>query len=192
MFGFVRLVIGLVILSGLFLIIAKSKIAKKRNAEVGAIVVTLVLCIVMCFIPIENAFITFASPEEAYGYYNNGTRAELIVEGQDSDLVIGVKNGKKEVLIVPKVSEGCKIGLGVDTKKVNNGIVDEMAYILYQHKKTCDYFIVIVDIEERVNQISDSNNSKFTLWERNYYAYISNIDDYKITINGIEYMLFED
>lgn len=110
MFGFVRLVLGAV------LGICIAALAKKLWGRPGrkfyflVVVITTLFITLSAFVPFENAFITFKSPEAAYKYVNPGTsEIELVLDGQHSSFVIGSKGDSDIVYIVPKASGGWKV-----------------------------------------------------------------------------------
>lgn len=196
MFGFIRLVLGGLLWFFTTFRIKSSKLVFKRNYCIIKAVIIAVLITLAAFVPLENAFITFNSPEAAYRYYNIGTEEiELVVSGQHSDLVIGKKNHSDVYLIVPKTANGWKLGLGIDTKKLSQTVIDTAVVSLYQYKNSNDYFLVILDTSGETLSISDSNNSDFlSLTSENhalnttfysYYCSISNFNEgYWLRING--------
>lgn len=195
MFGLIRLIIGCVFFSLVVLAIKKSKSSCNYRKYIISAIVTVVFVTLSAFIPIENAFITFPSAESVYKYVSFGNNVKLTVDGQNSDLVIGDKNGSNEYLIVPKISGGWKIGGGLNTKKVAQTTHDGIVIYIYQYKNTSDYFITILDTKNETTEIADSCDSEFIFLKENsssyeesvvtYYANIQELDKlYWVSVNG--------
>lgn len=194
MFSLLRLLIVAFILSLSIGIIHRSKITKKRKHIITAVVLSVILVTVSAMIPFENAFISFSSAEESYRYVNkNVDDIKLVVNGENSAFVIGDDDGSNIILIVPKTSDGWKIGMGIDTKRVIEKFVDTVVIYIYQFKDTTDYYVQVMDVNGSRLNITDSKSSDFLSIEKQspittiyqYYAFIRELDsDYTISING--------
>lgn len=196
MFGIVRLMLGFLI--WLFAICKKNRLQQvyRRNYYVFATLAVVALVTLSNLVPIENALLTFESPEAAYQYYNIGPqKIKLVVSGNQSDLVVAEKSNSDTHLIVPKTAEGWKLGIGIETTQVFEKVIDGAGIYLYHHKKTGDYYLVIVDTKGKELEITDSSNSEFLELNRenrvlgkefwSYYAYVPNFNNkYWLRING--------
>ena len=94
MYGVIRLLI--VTVMGLIAVYATNKMLGKRKAThyIGVFVILLVSFFVLSFVPFENAFITFESPEKAAEYYLfSDIKITGNISGKSSDLVVGKKTG---------------------------------------------------------------------------------------------------
>ena len=63
---------------------------------------------VLYFVPVENSFVTFDSAEAVYKYRKFGSYdVHLVVEGKESDFVVGESNKNHDVLYmaVPKTED---------------------------------------------------------------------------------------
>lgn len=176
-----------------FLLIKKSRVIHKRRWSIIAFVVVVILTTISALIPIENALITFSSPESAYNYNNFGN-VKLIVDGEKTNFVIGAKGDADIYAIVPKSNGGWKIGMGLDTKKIIQTISDGITINVYQYKNTNDYFITVLDTKGGSSDITDNHHSEFKYLEKSnstlgktfytYYAYINDFNDqYSLTVN---------
>lgn len=67
------------------LLIKKLHIIHKRKWFLAAFAAAVIFMIVSALIPIENAFITFSSPQSAYNYNHSGN-VKLVVEGKKQTL----------------------------------------------------------------------------------------------------------
>lgn len=196
MYMLIRLIIGCIFLFVSILLIQKSKVVRKSVLYVFFTTISLVLVVVLALFPFENFWVTFDSPEEAYEYINLGrVNIELIVQGKNSAFVIDNKNDSDTYLIIPKTTEGWRIGIGSDTKKIVQKISDGVVICVYQYKDTKDYYITIFDTDGGESKIVDSLNSKFFTLRRSndvlgktfvtYYTQVSELDSqYYLIVNN--------
>lgn len=196
MFSIIRLLVGCIFLCCSALIIKKSAAIHKRTLYIVCAIFSVILTVVLTFLPIENLFVTFDSPKAAYEYLNLGkSNIELVVEGEECDFIVDCKNDSYTYLIIPKTSDGYKIGIGSNTKKVVQKISDEIIICVYQYKNTSDYFITILDTGGGETDISDNYNTTFyPLARKNnsfgktfvtYYGHFSAFElPYSVAVNG--------
>ena len=201
MYSLIRLFMGCIVCYCVILVYKKSKVHHKYKPYIVSVVITVMFITILAFIPFENLFITFNSPEKVFNYYNGSkSDVKLVVNGKDSDLVIGDNNNTDVYLIVPKTASGWKIGIGMNTKRVSQKIHNGITIYIYQYKNTDDYFVTILDTNGGESQIIDSCNSKFSSLAKNnnllgktfvtYYASIRDFtQQYWISINGEEITL---
>ncbi len=173
---------------------------KKMNRwmKAGLVVLAIAFITALAFVPVENAFCRFRSAEDVYKYYLSGeTRTDAVIEGENSDFVVGVRNGTRTYLIVPKTENGWKLAAGKDTRKIARSFSEGISVYVYQYKDTQDYFITILDTNGGSSRILDDNHTAFyALAETNdalgktyvtYYAYIPGwTSQYRLTVNGVE------
>lgn len=192
MFAIVRCIIVAVLLGIACLIIAKSRSLYKKKLFIGSAVMGLALGIALAFLPFENLFITFSSPEEAYDYADLGlSEVVLVVPGYNTDLVVAGEDGIYEYRILPKIPDGWKLGLKSDLNMIANYHSEKFSIYVYQYKDARDCYINIVDSTGRF-KVTDCYQSEFYhLKEKerflgsNYYAHLPEIDPlYWITVNG--------
>ena len=151
--------------------------------------------VIFAFLPVENLFITFDSPEAAYEYYNwGGSNVELIIEGNSCDFVVDRQSEFDTYLIIPKTTDGWKIGIGSNTRRIAQKISDGIVLYIFQYKNTNDYFITIMDTNGGESKISDDYNTEFYALEKNnpvlkntfitYYAHVPDFNSqYSVTVN---------
>lgn len=193
MFVFIRILLIIILFLFLFFI---NKKTSKHKLRFIYVIVSFILIMVLAFLPFENLFITFESPESAYHYVNYGDAdVELVVEGQISDFIVGEKNHSNTYLIVPKTDKGWKVGTGSNVNEIYRTTTNGIIIHLYQYKNTEDYYITILNTNGGYATITDNCDSNFLFVERNneilnktfvtYYAYIHNFDTpYFVFING--------
>ena len=81
MFSVVRFLIGCGFLGVLIIVIKRSKVVRKRILYVVSAGLTVVLVAALAFLPFENLFVNFDSPEAAYKYCTLGkTNIALVVD----------------------------------------------------------------------------------------------------------------
>ena len=194
MYGLIRLCIGCIVFGCIKLNF--KEIIKTLSHKIYIFVIAAIFSIIFMFIPFENLFITFSSPEKVFNYcYTKKTKAKLVVEGKDSDLVIGEDDDAHIYLIVPKVANGWKIGMWTNTKLISYEMYNSISVDVYQYKNTNDYFVSILDMNGGYSQITDSFQSEFSaleqpmdVLEKTYVTYYTNIqdftDEYWVNVNG--------
>lgn len=194
LFIIIRIIFLSIVFLVSFLLIRKSRIINKFRWSVVAFVIATVITTISALIPIENAFITFSSPESAYSYKNYGD-VKLVVDGEKSDFVVGAKDDTDNYLIIPRSNDGWKLGMGLDTKRVYQTVSDGITIYVYQYKNTDDYYITVLDTNGGFSDITDNRNSIFKYSEKQnstldttfytYYAYINNFNEqYVLSVNG--------
>jgi len=198
MFSIIRLVIGGAFYGCSIVGINKLKVGSKRVLYIVFALITVALIGLLAFLPFENLFITFDSPEKSYEYYNLGkSDVSLVVEGDNCDFVVEQDGGSKSYLIIPKTDEGWKLGIGINTKRIAQKIDNGVAVYVYRYKQTNDYFITVFDTNGGESTVKDNYNSEFLSLEKydetvekkfvTYYAHVSNPDSqYSVTVNGNE------
>lgn len=194
MFVIFRLIFGSLVFVICFFLIIKSHTIYKRRWLIVSLVVALILTTISALIPIENAFVTFTSPQSAYNYNNSGN-VKLIVNGAKTDFVVASKGDTDVYIIVPKSDGGWKLGMGLDTKRIAQTISDGVSVYVYQYKNSGDYYITVLDTNGGPSEIIDTHSSKFQFLDKynselnktfyTYYTYINGYDDqYALTVNG--------
>lgn len=194
MFGILRVLIGFII--GLIIFICVFKFTKVKFRSWFSIILIVVLLItVLGFVPFENWVYNFKSAEEVYKYYSfSEDKAEIVIEGEQSDFVVGRKKDTSTFLIVPKTADGWKIGVSINTKRIVQKFFDGITVYVYHYKNTDDYFISIFDINGGELNLSDDYNTNFYSLKKindfygktfvTYYAHISNFNSqYRIILN---------
>ena len=201
MYNVIRLIIGCIFFVCSITVIKKSQVIRKHILYILFTSLSVILIVVLAFLPFENLFVTFDSPKAAYEYFNLGkSNIELIVEGDDCDFIIDRKNDSYAYLIIPKTVDGWKIGVGSNTKRIVQKLSNGIVLYVYQYKNTSDYFITILDTNGGESNISDEYNTKFLSLERNndslgktfvtYYAHITNLNpQYSVIVNDNKIVL---
>ena len=201
MYNIIRLIMGCIFLVCSIIVIKKFKAIRKHILYIVFTSLSVLLIVVLTFLPFENLFITFDSPKAAYEYYKLGrSNIELIVEGDDCDFIIDRKNDSDIYLIIPKTADGWKIGIVSNTKRIVQKLSNGIVLYVYQYKDTSDYFITILDTNGGESTVSDEYNTKFFSLERyndsleknfvTYYAHITNLNpQYSVIVNDNKIVL---
>lgn len=162
-----------------------------------AFLLAFVLNIILTFVPFENAFLTFSSPEAAFHYKQRG-KVTLIVSGHDSDLIVAENRGSDVFSIIPKTQCGWKIDIGTNMECVPSTNCGDTLVLVYHCKKTNDFYIMLDSWDGSALHIHDSFGSQFLPYERYdpltqrvKYTYVAHVDtltrNYPIWINETEY-----
>lgn len=193
MFLLFRFLFGVLVFIACLLFIQKTHKIHKRRWFAVAFVAAAMGTTILALLPVENVFLTFSSPQSAYQYNHTGD-VKLVVSGEITDFVIGVKGDVDEYTILPKSDDGWKLGMGFDTKRIHQTISDGVVIYVYQYKNTDDYYITILDTGGGPLELTDNRNSNFQCLEHTnevlhttfytYYGYIHDYDDsYTLTVN---------
>ncbi len=193
LFLLVRIIFwGLLFLISIYLL-KKSNIINKKKAVIILFIIFLILSFISCLYLVENLFITFKSPRQAYNYIQHKEKDLLVLNGKRSSLVIGGYNSSKSSLeLILKKNDGWKLSK-FDLKQVKHTYLDGVFILVYKYKNYDDYYILINSTNKDISSISDNINSKFYTFKRNYngitscrgYAYIKEFnDEYKIIIDN--------
>ena len=195
MYNIIRLIIGCIFLVCSITTIKKSKLIRKHILYIVFTSLSVLLIVVLTFLPFENLFVTFDSPKAACEYFNLGkSNIELIVEGGDCDFIIDRNNDSDTYLIIPKTAYGWKIGVASNTKRIVQKFSNGIVVYVYQYKNTSDYFITILDTNGGESTVSDEYNTKFFSLEIyndslgkvfvTYYAHITTLNQqYSVIVN---------
>lgn len=201
MYIIIRLIIGSIFLVCSIIAIKKSKAIRKHILYIIFAILSVLLIVVLVFLPFENLFVTFDSPKAAYEYFITGkSNIELIVEGDNCDLMIDRKDDSDTYLIIPKTTDGWKVGIGSNTKIIAQELSNGIVLDVYQYKDTNEYFITILDTNGGESTISDEYNTKFLSLEKydnylgktfvTYYAHITDFDpQYSVIVNDNKIVL---
>lgn len=168
---------------------------KGRFALLAVLAVSIVFCLVM----VRHSLLLFATPEAAYrdAFLSD---AELIVEGPDSVLAVGTKNGEILRCIIDQEGSKWRLRDAVDsTPDITIPNPDVWLYLIRCDETNSDYFLVLESLGAGIPlEVSDSKSSNFAylglstqtegMVKDNYYAYLNDLDDlYVLVINGQEY-----
>ena len=171
------------------IIISKIHVANKKMARILLLILSVVLIVVLSLIPIENALTTFPSVEDSYKYNHMG-KAEFVIEGKTTDLVVGKNNKIYSLVIIPKEQDGWKLGMPLETNTVKKVISDSLVIRIYQYSKTNEYYLSVLDMTGNKCKISDNIQSSFLETENNnklytYYSYLGDFNEqYILYVNG--------
>lgn len=198
MYNLIRFMIGCVLIVVLLIIVNRSRATHKRLLRVFCILFPIVLMGISARFPVENLFITFHSPESAYAYYNLGKPdIQLVVEGEQSAMIVDNKNGIFSESYTKKSENGWKIGFVRETKVVYQEQTENYIIEVCQYKNTNDYYISVYGSHSKELTISDNYNTEFFMLENHafgtgtvYYSYYACLDnypsDYRIMVNSNE------
>ena len=201
MYGIIRFVFGCIFLVCSITAIKKSNAVRKNTLYIVFAGLSVMLVVVSAFLPFENLFVTFRSPQAAYEYYTLGkSHIQLVIEGDTCDLLIDRQNGTDTYLIIPKTADGWKIGIGANTRRILQKVSNETIVYAYQYKKTNDYFITILDTNGGEATVLDECGTSFRPLENynaslgitfvTYYAHRTNLNpQYSVTVNNSRIVL---
>lgn len=147
--------------------------------------------IALCELPVENAFVTFDSPESAAQYVGID-HVSFIMDGADTGLLISGETGEYQERIFPKAQDGWKLSGESATHIRGFYSGTDAAIQLLQYKDTAEYYLLVIYMGTPP-VLSDSNGSAFQLLQAGdgyttdsiFAAYVPQYGaNYAVTING--------
>lgn len=193
-FVLVRAAIAVVLFVAAALIMKLIFKQKDKRMYLVALLCGVLVYSALSFVPIEDAFATFPTREEALAYVTN-TPATRVIEGKISDCVIS----DKSMIMLPKTEKGYKVALDSYVTRVEQYNDDDVFFDIYRFKNSNDCYMVFTDLNNGYGNIKDSCNSVFQYDEITnkdlgtycvYYCYIDGFDkNYTVTLNGKTYSL---
>lgn len=189
------IVLVLFLALGVWLFATRARTSKKRG--VIAVLACTVLSAVLHLFPLENAFFTFASAEDALHYCNTG---EIIaVAEQEASYMVLYQAGPGTIshMIARKSNGGYKIGTSLDYQTVGTGTADGFHMEVLHAVGTEEYYTFVTGVTQDADTaISDSEQSVFRKAgvEQSGYTFVYAIAavngwdaDYSVLINGKPY-----
>jgi len=188
-YNLVRLLICSVIFVPIVILIKKkTEIFKKKIYILLLVLFFYILFIAISYIPFENSFINFSSPEAAYFYANHGTgKIAGVIEGDNSSLII-VSGTSNPFKLIPKSENGWKIGSQSFPHSIDIVSLGKKRVFIISGKTVEDTYIVVegtVYQGEDFFSVSDNYESQFfvisnkTSWYEvfRFATYVENFDD---------------
>lgn len=164
---------------------------RRKTLYIIAAALLVLADIALCEIPVENAFVTFASPESAAQYVGID-HVSFIIDGADTGLLISGETGEYQERIFPKAQDGWKLS-GESATHIRGFYSGTNAAIqLLQYKDTAEYYLLVIYMGTPP-VLSDSNGSAFQLLQAGdgyttdsiFAAYVPQYGaNYAVTING--------
>lgn len=196
MYGTIRVIIGLLVLGSYVLIMRKACCVRRRLMYAVGVLTSVALMTALYFVPFENSFLTFRSPEAAYQYVTFGkTNIVHKIDGKESAFVIDRSMNTDTYQIVPKGENGWKIGLGSDTNCIYRNFINGISIDIYRYKSTDEYYLFVDAVSADHVEVKDSRNSEFDALESGgghfvtYCTYLLKPDEqYRLSINDVQIM----
>ncbi len=201
MFAILRYIFVGLIAVVLIIVIKKKHIQLKNGVKVILVILLLGLLEISSFIPFENLFVSFPSPEAVFRYTEKG-KIINITEGEKSSLVFFDLGDKKQSItpcetVVLKTDAGYKLGIAFSLTTVFKLEKNHSPFIeILRCRNTDDYYVsVYAEVNGESIDISDSLGSEFnrfflktegfdttSVW---CCAYVKNMGaKYQLTIDG--------
>lgn len=198
LFILIRLVISAVIFVPLIIILNKKKILKKKYAAPIIIAAFVLFTSAISSFPVENAFIRFDTPEQAFSYVETG-KFDYVVEGESSSMVVYKKDSNTySQIFLLKDEKGYMLNSFYGYTNVcmmhnNNGILN-----VYKVNSIEDYYVTgflfsdtnNIELKSDTRDVEydihyNENNNFFTAYIKEYADDIYLVcDGEKIEIGG--------
>lgn len=196
MFSFIRMILSVLLLVIFLFLINYFTKKNKRRWYIVLLVCFVLSSSALAFVPFEDTFFRFSSPESAFRYYYpKANYIDLIIEGNESTYVVGSESDRFKYLIIPKEDKGWKVGLGIYTQTVHSEFTNNVVIHIYRFKDTADYYIRVLDPVNGQATVADSCGSEFFCIKDEtgaeptflYLAHISDFSDsYYVCVNGMK------
>ena len=203
----VRIIVCAIIYLIIHFAISRSKKAEgKKTWDKIILAICVVIAAISCLVPIENAFVTFSSPQKAYNYWNRSEKVILVIDGEDTTRVIEKKgNDTFADAILPKTKGGWKLAGPLDNVHTETRVYNNVIIWIYNRDGSEDYYLQMFDSGSKKElQITDSLGSEIfdykeydnrladsTKWY--YFTCVNNLDaDYKLTVDGETFSVLDD
>ena len=191
-YALIRIVITAAIMLPLLLLYAKSKKKISKLIKAISIILLVVLFSFIWYGRFENLFITFSSPEAAYHYSNLGT-IDVVIEGEESTMIICNYNSRYRLYMLPKTETGWKLSTRMRVHLYS--VKSDYDITIYRYGNTDNYYVWVTEFggPEIVN-ITDNKGKEFQKYISHptpngfdpiasYYSYIEDIIDYELIID---------
>ena len=199
-FGIIRWAIGIILFVILFTALKnkKKKPIQEKNRIIISGVIAFLVITVSFFVPFENLFVHFKTPESAYHYFQAGTPIRTVY-GENSAMVIADDRGTKNLSVISKAdkSDSWKISLGYNTEMAARALNGGCSAVVYHHKPSGDNYISLYVQDSQVS-INDQQGTTFVeisdekALGKEYVAYLSDFDsDYIVTVNGVNLTFYD-
>ena len=171
-------------------ILAKNKIGKGKNYILFCASILLISIVISLF-PVENAFLSFETVEDAFDYRESGEIVK-VVENENSGAVVFKKNRTTySTFFVLKNDSGYKLCSLFDSKTVHHGEKDDISVEIHKVGYS-DFYISVFGIASNEITVIDNlgNEFEFHKFEESDYIWICDLQkinytsDYCLYING--------
>ena len=202
LYNIVRMIFAGAVVCALLPILRKTKLltkwyktGSKRKIPIVLIAAFLFVWQVMSFFPVENMFLEFRTVGEAFRYNRIG-RITMVVEGEQSALVMYKTSTSDAQTVYPKTASGGYILDLYPQFSTSVVYIGECGIVVYKVDDCDDFYVRIVPTGGVTElNVVDNCNSEFrtNLGESNvsYTAYVENLEfgGYVLTIDDIDYSL---
>lgn len=193
----IRITICIILFFIVLILLRKRRIIKKGYSLIFVVLSFVTITTLTYFIPIENLFINFSTPQEVFKYSTIGNLQKVIFGENSAMIMYSSGTGNDNSLqYIPRDNEGWKIGTSYSHSQVAVASNKDYYINIENIRDTDDFYVVIHEsFAKNRKEIKDNQNSQFGYREvKNvrtdtyhyiYYAYVKNIDNnYTISIQG--------
>ncbi len=159
-YSLIRIIIAIVLVT-LFVFIKRKTFRFTLKKVIFLVVGIVATYYTLMFVRFENIFMSFPSAESVWRYENIGEEIKMVIEGEDSSLVIYTQENNISYEVYPKTADGWKLNTilfeKTQFKIIGNPVKCVVALCKTQNSKEC--FIIIRKYAPYV--ISDNIGSEF-------------------------------
>lgn len=170
----------------------KKKFPKKNVIIVSSI--SLILCAILLFFPVENLFISFDTPKKAFNYCRTGEIKGVLYGDESSLIYYKTNSGTYSYVFVQRTDKGYKLPEIYNGEIIANRFDSKGKFEVRRVNKTNDYYVIGYTVLVNDSMIKDSNNQLIsnviysdTTGSKTiiFYSYIDDFEDeYYLLINN--------
>ncbi|MBQ8789843.1 MAG: hypothetical protein IJZ51_00855 [Ruminiclostridium sp.] len=143
----------------------KKKLLRKKSVAIITIVSIIAFTSLISIFPVENAFIRFDTPEQAFSYVETG-KFDYVVEGESSSMVVYKKDSNTySQIFLLKDEKGYMLNSFYGYTLTDRMLDGNYALDIFKVKNTDDYYItgVLVSDTSNVELKSDTRDVKYDI-----------------------------
>ena len=168
---------------------------KKQNGKqrILRLILNVFLSLIVLITPVENLFLKFDTPEQAFNYAVSNRKIIKIVENKQSALVIYSEKGSTNATLISEHNGKWKANFLPDDQILSRSDNNEIIMITKERKSNNFYIMIAVGTD--VKSVTDNQNSRFEVFSKDGYwtHYVAYVVDYKgdyiISIDDDQYKI---
>ena len=165
LFTLIRYTVSAIIFIPILIVLNKKKLLRKKSVAIITIVSIIAFTSLISIFPVENAFIRFDTPEQAFSYVETG-KFDYVVEGESSSMVVYKKDSNTySQIFLLKDEKGYMLNSFYGYTLTDRMLDGNYALDIFKVKNTDDYYItgVLVSDTSNVELKSDTRDVKYDI-----------------------------
>lgn len=181
LFTLIRYTVSAIIFIPILIVLNKKKLLRKKLVAIITIIAIIAFTSLISIFPVENAFIRFDTPEQAFSYVETG-KFDYVVEGESSSMVVYKKDSSTySQIFLLKDEKGYMLNSFYGYTLTDRLFDGNYALDIFKVKNTEDYYItgVLVSDTSNVELKSDTRDVVCKIfYKENSYIFYAYVKDY--------------